>query len=670
MKTFKNFLFKFGLVSFLLLGSCSSDDNGAAPANPDMDNVDPDNPDSDNPDPDNPDPNNPRPTGMSKTYTLGSVSNPDISGTAEFIALDNGSIDVEIELQNTEAGEMHPGHIHLNTAVEGGPITISLNDVDGATGMGTTNVTALDDGTSISYEALLDFDGYINIHLNENDLETLIAQGDIGQNELTGVSKTYQMDGPNRSGTVSFAERANGEILTSVELLDFDSRIYGADIFLNSVLESGDKAISLSAIDSITGISKTNIARLDNGVAIDYVGILEFDGHIAISSAGFVAVADIGQNELTGESKEYELPLVNTVGIGGTATFAERKSGETLVTIELQNTMVSQEYEGAIYLNSAIEDSPEKAISLNIVNGEDGIEQTHLSKQDDGSAISYDDLLNFDGHIEYKVKISDFVSLEIVRGDIGQNELTGKTKPYDFVNGSNTFPDISGTATFNERKSSETLIIVELQNTEFNLEYGTAIFLNSIEEEGGKAISLNPFMGIGTIRIGQTHIAMLDDGTAVSYDDLLNFDGHMNFHEVTNLGNIVIGRADIGQNELTGESKTYFLDERDFLGVNATATFFERVSGKALAVIEVVNSPGPFQPSHIHMNDLATGGPKVFSFSSFYSSGISKTHFAELDDGTPFGYTDVLTYDGYIDIHLNESELNTLVAEGNIGSNE
>jgi hypothetical protein len=36
---------------------------------------------------------------------------------------------------------------------------------------------------------LLNFDGYINVHLSATNLASLVAQGDIGQNELTAVSK-------------------------------------------------------------------------------------------------------------------------------------------------------------------------------------------------------------------------------------------------------------------------------------------------------------------------------------------------------------------------------------------------------------------------------------------------------------------------------------------------
>jgi hypothetical protein len=55
----------------------------------------------------------------------------------------------------------------------------------------------------------LNFDGYINVHLSATNLATLVAQGDIGQNELTAVSKVYALGSvavPNISGTATFSK--------------------------------------------------------------------------------------------------------------------------------------------------------------------------------------------------------------------------------------------------------------------------------------------------------------------------------------------------------------------------------------------------------------------------------------------------------------------------------
>jgi hypothetical protein len=98
-------------------------------------------------------------------------------------------VSIELELLNT------PRRIsscaHLNNAADGGDIALTLKPVDGTTGKSTTFKTL--DNECITYQALLDFDGYINVHLSADKLATLVAQGDIGQNDLTDVSKVYAL---------------------------------------------------------------------------------------------------------------------------------------------------------------------------------------------------------------------------------------------------------------------------------------------------------------------------------------------------------------------------------------------------------------------------------------------------------------------------------------------
>jgi len=71
------------------------------------------------------------------------------------------------------------------------------------------------------------------------------------------------------------------------------------------------------------------------------------------------------------------------------------------------------------------------------------------------------------------------------------------------------------------------------------------------------------------------------------------------------------------------------------------------------------------------MNDAATGGGIAFTFVPPVNgdTGISAFNVSMLDDGTAFGYADVLVYDGYINIHASADDLGTLIAQGNIGSN-
>ena len=121
-------------------------------------------------------------TENSVVFPLNSISDPGISGNATFAQRKNGFTLITIELDGTSPGGDHPSHIHENDAATGGGILLSLANVDGASGISQTSAAMLDDGTAITYDEFLTFNGYINVHLGEQDLATLVAQGDIGAN--------------------------------------------------------------------------------------------------------------------------------------------------------------------------------------------------------------------------------------------------------------------------------------------------------------------------------------------------------------------------------------------------------------------------------------------------------------------------------------------------------
>ncbi len=641
------------ILAMLVLASCSNDDNSPGPMVPDE----------------------PLPTGQSKTYTLSSVSDPAITGTAKFSEIDDNSVTVELQLQNTPAGGQHPAHIHVNTAAEGGGIAITLGMVDGDTGSSTINFSMMDDGTDITYDELLEYDGYINVHLSSGELGTLIAQGDIGQNELTSTSKVYTLGSvsdPAIDGTATFTERVNGEALATIELNNTTAGgEHPGHIHLNTAAEGGDIAFTFTPVNGDTGISHTNVANLDDDSAFVYSDVLDFDGYINIHLSAtdlgtLIAQGDIGQNELTGTSKVYTLGSVSDPDIDGTATFAERVNGEALATIELNNTIAGGEHPGHIHLNTAAEGG-DIAFTFTPVNGDTGISHTNVANLDDDSAFVYSDVLDFDGYINVHLSATDLGTL-IAQGDIGQNELTGTTKVYPLASVSD--PAIEGTATFAERVNGEALATIALNNTIAGGEHPGHIHLNTAAEGGDIAFTFTPVNGDTGMSI--TNVASLDDDSAFVYSDVLDFDGYINIHvSNTDLGTL-IAQGDIGQNELTGTTKVYPLASVSDPAIEGTATFAERVNGEALATLALSNTmAGGSHPSHIHANSAAVGGDIIFTFNPVNGdTGMSTTNVAALDDSSPLGYEEVLVIDGYINVHLSDADLGTLIAQGNIGINE
>lgn len=387
-------------------------------------------------------PQGPQRTGRTKVYTLNALAVPDISGTATFIEFNDNSTTVELSLQNTPTDGVHPAHIHFNTAVEGGGIAISLADVDGNTGTSSINFKQQDDGTPITYEQLLDFDGYINVHLSATELATIVAQGDIGQNELTGTKKTYDLatkDVQGINGTAEFAERVNGNSLVTIELAGTPAGgSHPAHIHVNTAVEGGGIAISLNDVDGDTGKSLTSIEKKDDDTAITYNQLLDFDGYInvhlsATELSTIVAQGDIGQNELTGTTKTYDLASKDVQGISGIAEFAERVNGTTLVTIELTGTPAGGIHPAHIHENDVAMGGP-IIVGLTSVDGNTGISKTQVEELVGGAAVSYNDLLTINAHINVHLSDADLATI-VAQGDIGANEgSAGTATNYNVTN--------------------------------------------------------------------------------------------------------------------------------------------------------------------------------------------------------------------------------------------
>ena len=119
-------------------------------------------------------------TSTSKTYTLDTVGAFGVSGTALFSKRVNGNTLVSIAVTGAIAGNTYPTAIHLGsvTTVGGGPVTKTLNMVDG-TGKSLSNIRTLDDGTPATYDNLLVYDGYLAI-LQSALTPVTICQGNIG----------------------------------------------------------------------------------------------------------------------------------------------------------------------------------------------------------------------------------------------------------------------------------------------------------------------------------------------------------------------------------------------------------------------------------------------------------------------------------------------------------
>ena len=231
--------------------------------------------------------------------------------------------------------------------------------------------------------------------------------------------------------------------------------------------------------------------------------------------------------------------------------------------------------------------------------------------------------------------------------------------------------NIFGTIEYFKNSNSTITIEVNLVGTESNQSYPAKIVFDTAADYDATntevAINLVPIDG--NSGKSRTTFSTLEDGTFISYEALLDFDGIIMINK-SETSQVIVTQSDIGQNILTTNTVSYPLSEVDVSDISGTITFTERVNGEALAEISLVGSPeGGVHPAHIHSGSVATApGAIAFTFNPVISK-ISKTNVAKLDDGSPFGYDDVLSVNGYVNVHLSATNLGIILAQGNIGAN-
>ena len=274
MRDFKNLLFLF--LGLTLVVSCSDDDDDSGMF-----------------------------VGEKHTFELMSSAVPGIQGVATFIQNEDNSTTVELQLEGTPVSGSHPAHIHFNTAVEGGGVAVTLGAVDGDTGFSTVTFSELNDGTAVDYDDMISYDGYINVHLSSENLATIVAQGDIGENKLTGEHVSYILDElavPGISGTATFHERMNGEALAVLSLSNTPANgSHPAHIHMGDISTPGGVLLTFNPVNGDDGISKTNVSQMDDETAFGYDDILVVDGYINVHLSAeelstIVAQGNIGSN--------------------------------------------------------------------------------------------------------------------------------------------------------------------------------------------------------------------------------------------------------------------------------------------------------------------------------------------------------------------------------------
>jgi hypothetical protein len=377
------------------------------------------------------------------------------------------------------------------------------------------------------------------------------ASGVLNLTELTGNVEVYALDalaGSGITGIVRFAELEDGATLVTVKLdaTGGDDAIHPSHIHVNSLVEGGAPAVTLNPIDGITGISETVVTEVGSGTPITYEELIEFDGyvnvHVSPMDGAAVAGGDIGGNALTGETLEYELLAAGAMGIVGKATIAERRNGNTLITLEVTPSP-GTDHVAHVHDSDWVTGGP-PVIDLSNVDGDTGISQTHVETLNDMTEITYDDFADIDAYIN--VHVDDQGGAAISQGDIGGNALTGASISYVMAEANAS--GVTGVARFEERENGFTLLSLELDGTMDGGDHPAHIHMNDVASGGPPIITLANTAGVtGDTAISRNSVRALDDTTAITYDELLALDAHVNVHTSPTVGDVVC-EADIGSN--------------------------------------------------------------------------------------------------------------------------
>jgi len=213
------------------------------------------------------------------TYTLNVQDVLGVTGTATFIESDN-YVTIDLVLFGAPAGN-HPAQLCMSTFAEGGAVVVNLNPVN-ESGKSSTLIT------SMTYNQLVDYDGYIQVMKSAYEPHVILAQGDIGGNLITATRISYPLSTIQPfavSGTALFEKRKNGNSLVTISLSGtIAGEEYPATINLSSVATVGGGPITktLNNVNGTTGKSYTTIRKLDGGLNITYDNWLVYNGYINV----------------------------------------------------------------------------------------------------------------------------------------------------------------------------------------------------------------------------------------------------------------------------------------------------------------------------------------------------------------------------------------------------
>ncbi len=280
---------------------------------------------------------------VSQSYDLGSQAYLDVAEDAEvtFEELEDGTTEVTVDFSGEigSAFDSHPAHIHAGEAGSSGAIVITLEPVDDTTGLSTTTVTKFDDteeedgstttGADVTYEELIAYDGYVNVHLSAENLDVVFASANIGANEDVALPEV-----PSIVEFVTSQAEAEAEIDQEFTILLEALSIAEVD---NAAIAALTAQLADDAAGPFTVLAPTDDAF--EAFIADSPGI-ENRGDLLISDA---LASILSYHVLSGATVRTEVVAA-----------ASAEGGTELETLQGSNLTVSANAEGAILINDTV----------------------------------------------------------------------------------------------------------------------------------------------------------------------------------------------------------------------------------------------------------------------------------------------------------------------------
>lgn len=125
----------------------------------------------------------------SQEYSLSPVGASHITGKVTFTENADKSFNVKVALDSSVKDTVHVMHIHNGSVSSPGDIAIPLSSITGtgaAASAETRNInTALMNEATVplTYDSVLVYNGYLNVHYSAARTDSLIAQTNIGKNK-------------------------------------------------------------------------------------------------------------------------------------------------------------------------------------------------------------------------------------------------------------------------------------------------------------------------------------------------------------------------------------------------------------------------------------------------------------------------------------------------------